>query len=349
MKMARPTSGYKGHRLPNGGAIFWGGGRRARGYALGMYTPGSWLGVAYKKYCAFAPAAAVTAEVQDSIEASRIPVAGLLAGYVSPPGHWQKVVSLHDVNGSIAVLKTAVAPGAAGRVAQEKKILSFLQRQPRLRIYAPGLLESLGDANLRPDQVAIAYAMDCRNDRRKLPEMAHEAMAALRDSTLSPGQEISETEFFREASAFTATVSTAPDWRELLKSALDELCGHSQAKVRTVLAHRDFGAWNVVQTSPSSVKILDWEYAAFGRMPGHDWLCAALLGVIARHRDPNRCAAAFLATRSVQKASRIDLLAFLIDTAVQYLGYFFEGGDAQEGKLLVTAKVALRKTLEASR
>lgn len=95
----------------------------------------------------------------------------------------------------------------------------------------------------------------------------------------------------------------------------------------TVVAHRDYSAWNM-RLKGDSLGVFDWEYCASGYIPTYDWYHYKLLP-LAQRRPPStaevaalvRGAAGLGATLGPQKVASADyqMLAYLVDVCLFYL------------------------------
>jgi hypothetical protein len=332
------SGGLRTLRLPSGGEVFWAA-SADKGLGLALYQPGSLAGRCYKAAWSALGGRSPSFELTRILGSRRDQLPGWRAGYLSPAGHWQKLLLVCRSEGGLYLRKFPVARGSMARCSNERAALAQLAKYSQLGGLVPALIHLPTVVGSDADCLAMDYFEPSSNKQLRAEELL-ELLVRLRtvDARVVNIERVVSLE---EASAFLQhTNGLSKEWAARLQSLLDSVRSKSPAHVKTCLAHRDLAPWNLVRDKNGGLHVIDWEYAAPGREAHHDELGFLFLQEVGRGRSPDDTARSFLAKADGLGLPGAAVEFFLLDTSVQYLTFFFEGGDIHEGKVLRTLAIA---------
>lgn len=203
-----------------------------------------------------------------------------LAARYGSPGPYRKlsVLFADDAGRGVAFVKVALAPLANEMVSREKAWLDRLGSIPALRGSVPATMQAgrTGD-----DQAYLMTTLAPGLASGGAYGEAHERfLSSLGRSTLRPGRfgDSMEAVFIADALPRLKEVLGAPLHDELAEAWGEASSALAQWAGPLVLAHRDFVPWNM-RAADGRLFVFDWEYAADGASPLHDFFHFHLMPV----------------------------------------------------------------------
>lgn len=238
-----------------------------------------------------------------------------LAARYGSPGPYQKLSALFvdaDGNGT-AFVKVALSPQASEMVLREKAWLERLATIPELQGRVPAILQA-GHAGNAEAYLMTTLGPDlCASDA--FGEHHVRFLSALGHHTARTGQfdDCLEAHFIGHA---------LPRLAGVLGDTLHETLArawHEAASVMRdwngplILAHRDFVPWNI-SGHADRLFVFDWEYAAEGASPLHDFFHFHLMPIAA----------------SRWRRVRVERMRALVDEGLDFVRHQYPGGPWDE-------------------